>query len=275
MLKSAIYGFAVGDAIGVPYEFLSRGKFKCKGMRGHGTHNQPAGTWSDDTSMTLATCFSLRAWGKIDYRSLMLQFCFWMRSGEWTANGKVFDVGGTTYRAIKKFSQTFDAKHCGQAAIYDNGNGSLMRMLPLAFIDCSDEEIKAVSALTHAHEISMSICVEYVRLTQRLIKTGSIEEALGADEYARLQALQESEVKSTGFVGDTFEAAKWCLVNSKSYKECVLKAVNLGDDTDTIAAIAVGWAGVVYGYKNIPFAWRLRLKNKKLINFCIDWSWKR
>lgn len=269
MLKSAIYGFAIGDAVGVPYEFKLRGKFKCRGMRGGGTHYQPAGTWSDDTSMTLATCDSIRRLGKIDYRDLMARFMVWLHFGEYTARGKVFDVGHTVLRALEKYHATKSIEECCQKSYYDNGNGALMRMLPLAFIDCSDEEITKVASLTHGHKISTDICVEYVKLTKRLIETRDPMAALGATEYIDLIHQPESTVESSGYVVDTFNAAKWCLVNSKSYKECVLKAVNLGDDTDTVAAIAGGWAGIVYGYKNIPFTWRLRLKNKKLIDYCI------
>lgn len=257
LLKSAIYGFAVGDALGVPHEFKKRGKFTCKSMRGHGTWNQPVGTWSDDTSMTLATLDSIHEKGRIDCDDLRQKFCEWAYRAKYTAGGKTFDIGYTTAQALM-------SGH-GAEDFYNNGNGSLMRMLPLAFINCSNEEICKVSSITHAHKISTDICVKYVKLTKRLIKTRDIKSAFKS-EYNRYINKPEYEIKSTGFIIDTFDAAKWCLINSNSYKECVLKAANLGGDTDTIAAIAGGWAGIVYGYKNIPLVWRMFLKNKKLIN---------
>lgn len=269
-LRAAIYGFAVGDALGVPFEFKTRGDFHCRDMIGYGTWNQPAGTWSDDTSMTLATCDSIREKGHIDYEDLMQKFLDWRFDNQYTATGKVFDCGNTTSDALWLKRQRIPALSCGRSGVYDNGNGSLMRMLPLAFIDCTDEEIKNVSSLTHAHDISTKICVEYIQITRDLLAGKNLLETFEGS-YHVYKCVSESTIRSTGYVVDTFSAAKWALINSTSYADCVLKAVNLGGDTDTIAAIAGGWAGILYGYKSIPKAWRKQLKNKKLINACIKW----
>lgn len=270
-LKDAIYGFAIGDALGVPYEFMPRGTFNCHGMRGHGTWNQPAGTWSDDTSMTLATLDSIKNNGKIDLTSIMHSFLWWRYADDYTAGGKVFDVGHTTARALDKYmaDSGLAPEACGGIDFYSNGNGSLMRMLPLAFVDCTDKEIRAVSSLTHAHEISTDICIEYVKLTRQLISTQNIYRTF-EKEYYKYKDMPIDCVGSSGFVVDTFNVAKWAIINSNSYKDCVLKAVNLGGDTDTNAAIAGGWAGIIYGYNSIPLSWRLRLKNKKLIGRIIN-----
>lgn len=263
VIKDAIYGFAIGDALGVPYEFKSRGTFKCNDMIGYGTWNQPAGTWSDDTSMTLATLESISKKGCIDLKDIMNNFLSWYLMGKYTANG-LFDIGSTTQCALEKFARTENI-NCGLRRFQNNGNGSLMRMLPLAFINCTDEEIKDVSALTHAHELSIETCIIYVYLTRKLIENKNIKETFKY-HYDYYKGLSNNFINSTGFVIDTFDAAIWCLINSNSYVEAVLNAVNLGGDTDTIAAITGGWAGIVYGYDSIPKKWINLLKNKKLID---------
>ena len=133
-LRDCVYGQAVGDALGVPYEFRARGTFECTGMVGHGSHNQPAGTWSDDTSMALATCDSIRATGRVDVRDMRERFVRWYREGAYTVSG-LFDIGGTTADALSSGR--------GRAGERDNGNGSLMRILPLAFTGATDDEVRA------------------------------------------------------------------------------------------------------------------------------------
>ena len=140
-----MYGQAVGDALGVPFEFMARDTFRCTGMTGFGSHDQPAGTWSDDTSMALATCDSIRERGCIDPKDMRRRFESWYRDGAYTVDG-LFDIGGTTERALRDGS--------GCAGEFDNGNGSLMRILPLAFTSATDDEVRVVSAITHAHRTS-------------------------------------------------------------------------------------------------------------------------
>ena len=111
-LRDCIYGLAVGDALGVPYEFRPRGTFECTDMIGYGTHGQPAGTWSDDTSMTLATCDSIRELGHIDTADMRDKFVSWIARGEYTIDG-VFDYGGTTARAL----------HTGKGGSGERDNG--------------------------------------------------------------------------------------------------------------------------------------------------------
>ena len=250
-LKSAIYGLAVGDALGVPFEFKERGTFRCEGMTGYGTWNRAPGTWSDDTSMTLATLDSIKETGRIDPLDMKERFCDWLHKGKYTADGDTFDVGTTTRMALDRGS--------GLGDYYSNGNGSLMRILPLAFTDATDEEIRAVSAITHAHKISTDACVEYVHLARIVIDGKPIHR----DE---IKNKSMDEIKSTGFVLHTLEASIWCLLNTNSYEEAVLAAVNLGEDTDTTAAVVGGLAGIVYGYDNIPGDWIGGLKNKELID---------
>ncbi len=258
-LRDAIYGLAVGDALGVPYEFRLRGSFACTGMVGHGTHDQPAGTWSDDTSMTLATCDSIRACGRVDTADMLERFRAWIDGGAYAIDGVVFDYGNTTAHAL--------AAGAGCAGERDNGNGSLMRIAPLAFTDATDDEVRAVSAITHAHPVSTGVCVDMVHVMRSLASGALPAEAV--PDFDVLLAASEKDLGSGGFVRDTYCAALWCLAVSGSYEECVLRAVNLGDDTDTTAAVAGALAGIVYGVDAIPPAWMEALRGKDIIEACL------
>lgn len=258
-LRDAIYGLAVGDALGVPYEFRPRGSFACTGMVGYGTHHQLAGTWSDDTSMTLATCDSIRACGCVNTADMLARFRAWINDGAYAIDGAVFDYGNTTARAL--------ASGVGCAGERDNGNGSLMRIAPLAFTDATDDEIRAVSAITHAHRVSTEACVDMVRAMCMLASGASPAEAV--PDYEILRSASEKDLRSGGFVRDTYCAALWCLAVTDSYEECVLRAVNLGDDTDTTAAVAGALAGIVYGAEAIPAAWMDALRGKDIIEHCL------
>lgn len=307
-----IMGFVVGDALGVPVEFLDREellKHPVEGMRGYGTYNLPEGSWSDDTSMTLATVHSLKKGFNLD--DMMKQFVLWLTEGQYTPYGEVFDVGNTCLRAITRYMINRDVRVCGYDKESDNGNGSLMRILPVClhlYEKQSNEELEdgkmieqihETSALTHAHLRSKIACGIYYYMVRSIIgnKAGgenntkkSLNECLqdGIDEafdyyekdmsiikelchYERIRCImelaniEESSIDSHGYVVTTLEAALWCLVKSNSYKDAMLKAVNLGNDTDTIAAIAGGLAGLYYGYENIPDEWLQVVKRRKWI----------
>lgn len=272
---NAIMGLVVGDALGVPYEFKKRDSFTATGMTGYGTHNQPPGTWSDDSSLTLATIESLIHNEGINLDDIMNNFAMWYAYGDYTPYGKAFDIGRTTKEAINRYRSGVDVKHCGGKAERDNGNGSLMRILPLLFtpvtiIDYCHPEmwLYAVSSLTHAHEVSCRACWTYIDTAAAVLNYGNkegIKNYLSGFEHftpfervAYLDSLTRDEIKSTGYVVDTLEAALWCFLKTESYRECVLMAVNLGGDTDTIAAVSGGLAGLYYGTggeKGIPQEW--------------------
>lgn len=264
-LRGVVYGAAVGDALGVPYEFMARDSFECRGMVGGGAHRMPAGTFSDDTSMMLATCDSIRRCGRVDTEDMRRRFEAWVREGQYTPDGVVFDVGGTTERALEE--------GVGQSGEWDNGNGSLMRIAPLAFAQASDEEIRSVSAITHAHWISTESCVAFVGMVRDLALGKRPEAAISAhvpksNEFAFLSELEDMprcEVRSGGFVLDTLGASLWCLLHTRSYRDCVLSAVNLGDDSDTTGCVAGALAGATYGYDAIPADWLDTLRGKTLI----------
>lgn len=273
-----IMGLVVGDALGVPVEFRMRDTFTVSDMTGFGTHNQPAGTWSDDSSMTLATVESIARTGKIDPADMMNNFSRWLYEAEFTAHGSVFDVGGATRRAVDRYRTGTSPEKCGGTSVRDNGNGSLMRILPLAFTRCSKQQIVAVSALTHAHPISTEACVLYISVAKALLDHVPVDAAVhlaaeqsGLAEFSRLRELKNltrDEIKSSGYVVATLEAALWCLHHTKSYRECVLLAVNLGEDTDTVAAVAGGLAGILYGCggeRGIPDEWISQIARKDWI----------
>ena len=257
-LRACVYGQAVGDALGVPFEFRERGSFSCKGMVGHGTHDQPAGTWSDDTSMALAVCDSIRERGTIDTADIRRRFRAFLYEDTYTCDFR-FDIGSATATALREGR--------GLAGEFDNGNGSLMRTIPLAFTDASDDDIAAVSAITHAHDTSTGACVRMVHAARDLI--GGAHPVEVAASYGVDAGKPRSEVLSGGYVLHTYEAAIWCLANTDSYKGCVLAAVNLGDDTDTTAAVAGALAGIVYGYASIPRKWLSTLRGKDVIERCL------
>lgn len=299
-----IFGLVIADAVGVPAEFTDRRSLKknpITDMVGFGTHHQPAGTWSDDSSMTIAAMDSIIECKEIDYEDIMTKFCEWMHESKYTATGVFFDIGITTRNALYHFESGEDAIHCGEAYERSNGNGSLMRILPFVLY-CFykkvsyDEEVSIIndaSSLTHAHGISKLGCKIYADYIKELLNGKSLAEAyanlrnydysnyyspINISFYERvldgsLTNREEKDIYSSGFVVHTLEAAIWCNLTSSSYREAVLKAVNLGDDTDTVAAVAGSIAGIYYGFEAIPEAWRKTLINKEyLMDLCIKFN---
>lgn len=261
-MRSCVYGLAVGDALGVPYEFRGRGTFECTGMAGGGTHGQPAGTWSDDTSMALCICSSVKRLACIDVADIAGRFRRWLGHGDFTCDGYAFDVGATCERAI---STGVPGKSYGEC-----GNGSLMRTAPLAMLDCLDSgKVRDVSAITHAHPVAEWSCVTLCDMLWAVRNSGTQAKADLRRRYGHIVSRPAEAVKSDGYCGHTLEAALWCFVNTGSYADCVLTAVNLGGDTDTTAAVAGAIAGVYYGLGAIPPEWVGRLRGKAVIDRCV------
>ena len=304
-IKAVMIGHAVGDALGVPVEFASREEIAenpVTDMEGFGTYPYPAGTWSDDTSMSLAALDSI-ACGEIDWDEIMDNFGKWLDDGEYTPTGEAFDIGRTCLNAIiRYFNQKTKATESGGTDEHSNGNGSLMRIHPFALYEYVKgtfdlNTIHNASSLTHAHERSKIACGIYSFVLWELFKTpskASIRRGLNKarifyrtnpenaqydnlyrrigliglqfeDDPLAFHRFNRDDIKSSGYVVDSLEAAIWCLMNTRSYKECVLTAVNLGDDTDTVAAIAGGLAGALYGYEAIPQEWRDTLIKRDFI----------
>ena len=286
-IRDALLGVAVGDALGVPVEFRSREEMwrnPVTEMRGYGTHNQPAGTWSDDSSLTF--CLAEMLCGKYDLENLARRFINWKNNAYWTAHGKVFDMGNGTSDAIDRLERGVAPVMAGGNGEDSNGNGSLMRILPLLFVhkeSALDKRflmVKDVSSLTHRHIRSVISCFIYLEFALEIIA--------GKDKYqayvqtchmigdfldetdtctekernnfsrilsANIFECQEQEIRSSGYVLHTLEAALWCLLRTGNYREAVLKAVNLGEDSDTTAAVTGGLGGLLYGCQAIPPEW--------------------
>ena len=275
-VKDGICGFVVGDALGVPVEFSSRKELEkdpVVDMREYGTYNQPKGTWSDDSSMTIATMTSIVNKKGIDYTDIMEEFCKWAFEGEHTPHGERFDIGNTTFRGLSRYQSGVEAQKCGGTSTHDNGNGSLMRILPLAFISEIDyETVENISSLTHGHDRSKIACVLYVEIAKSMLSNDlTIDEHIrnscekikkyyeGNEELGEFDRIFNDDfsggIMSGGYVIDTIEAVIYCLKTTDNYKDAVLKAVNLGGDTDTTASICGGLAGIYYGFDAIPIDW--------------------
>ncbi len=297
----ALFGLAIGDALGVPVEFKDRDflkMFPVQDMQEYGSHGQPKGTWSDDSS--LAFCLAESLCGGFDVDEIALKFLQWYNEEIWTPHGRVFDIGIATRMAIHRISQGEQPVLCGGFDVKDNGNGSLMRILPLVFYLKKEEDyqviyqrVKEVSSITHAHFRSVFSCFIYIvyaleimkgldkkeayNKMKRVIKDFISDKGFNENELQlfdrilrfNIYDLKENEIKSSGYVLHSLEASLWCVLDSVSYKETVLKAVNLGDDTDTTGAIAGGLAGLIYGYEAIPEKWINQLVRKDdIIGLC-------
>lgn len=306
IVRDMLLGLATGDALGVPVEFESRSLLQSDpvtDMRDYGSWDQPAGTWSDDTSLTVAAMESISRRGKIDWQDIAENFLSWYERGEFTATGERFDVGNTTRAAIVRFSRRLlPPTKCGSTEINSNGNGSLMRILPATLYlygtrgRIGGDELKIIhdfSALTHGHIISCMACGIYSLIAAQILDGKNIFDAFklgmsdaqkfyGTDDafknFSRLcdetfAALDEDEISAAGYVVSTLEAALWCLLNTDDYKSLALKVVNLGEDTDTAGAVAGGLAGMIYGAESIPTEWLETLKRRDYLEkICADFA---
>lgn len=307
---NGMMGVVVGDALGMPVQFVDRAELKInpvRTMEGYGTYNMPPGTWSDDSSMALATLASIREKGEVDYSDIMERFYKWLFFGEYTPAGKAFDQGNTCVEAICNYMRESDYRTCGKTGEMANGNGALMRIMPAclyAYEKLTSEKwdlkqaiecVHQVSALTHNHLRSKMACGIYYFMIKNIIEgCGSLLERLqnGIDDavdfyhedignyvelahYTRLFQLDEfakcseDTIKSSGYVVDSLETAVWSLITTDTLEECLLKAVNLGGDSDTIGAIAGGVAVLFYGYDSVPQEWRKQIiKEEEIIALC-------
>ena len=282
-----LLGIAIGDALGVPYEFSSREKMKenpAKDMIGYGTYNQPSGTWSDDSSLTF--CLAEALLQEYDLKIIAQNFVDWKGKSFWSARGEVFDIGITTSKAISRLEQILIAKKYDELSLLkhqarenDNGNGSLMRILPLLYeikgkeLQVQFEIVWQNSALTHRHIRAAMSCMIYLKfaefLWEGLTKTEAYQKTrkniqvlwkeidFSSEEQTHFNHMiqndinnfEKKQIESSGYVIDSLEASLWCFLKTNSFEEAILRSVNLGRDTDTIAAITGGLAGLFYQKK--------------------------
>lgn len=322
--RDGMMGLVIGDALGCPVQFMDRDEIKNRpaglvtGMESGGVYDVEEGTWTDDSSMAIATMVSILNKGGIDPADIMTQFVNWDVKGEYTPFGQAFDQGNTCTNAILNFMQVPDIKSCGAMGERANGNGALMRILPVCLYYyerqktvCTSEDeaiegIHVVSGLTHNHLRSKMCCGLYYFCVKSVLegikqeKKPSLKILLqtgidnGLQYYRRdlrnltemshlgrlfdlgeFQQMPAEDIKTSGYVIDTIEAAVWCLLTTASFKECMLKAVNMGDDADTVAAIAGGLAGLYYGYEEIPEEWLAVIKRREWIEDLCEQMEKR
>ena len=305
-VADAIIGTAIGDAYGVPFEFVSRIRVKdlnIKEMLGYdvtpviksrwGTFI-PSGSWSDDTSMTIATIESINQNnGNINYDDIMKNFLKWANEGEFSSQNYSFGIGTTTKQALEKFTKGTKALECGGAEEKDNGNGSLMRMLPFVLYaiksKLSEEStyklICEATSLTHAHEVSKMGCFIYAEYLKNIIETKNpvisldriqdidytiyfSEETI--DKYDELLQdnfifIDEKHISQSGYIIETLKSVIYSLIHGKNFEETLNIAINLGYDTDTVGAITGGIAGLLYTQKEIPEKWLSKLRKKEYL----------
>jgi ADP-ribosyl-[dinitrogen reductase] hydrolase len=299
--KNILFGIAVGDALGVPVEFKSRqaiAQSPVTDMTGFGTYNLPAGTFSDDSS--LAFCLAEALTQEFSLQKIADNFVAWLNDNYWTPGGSVFDVGIATSEAIRRLQTGCKPELAGGLEISDNGNGSLMRILPL-LVYIKDKSIadryqitKQVSSITHGHIRSVIACFYYLEFARqisngidkfRIYKNLQIEisdylNSLSINPYEiklfdrllkrNIYELADNEIFSSGYVVHTLEASIWCLLTTNNYKTATLKAVNLGEDTDTTGAVTGGIAGLLYGFEDIPGDWMTQVARREDIDDLAD-----
>ncbi|MGT2950265.1 ADP-ribosylglycohydrolase [Streptococcus cuniculi] len=295
MIKAIIYGLSIGDALGVPVEFRERDSFHISNMEGYGTYHQPSGTWSDDTSLSLALIEHL--YEESDLNGLMDKFVAY-RTGYLTPHGQCFDIGIATNKAIDAYLSGVSPEECGGKCEDDNGNGALMRISPLSMLLRKNFNftekfslIEKYTKITHGHPRSLVASIIYVQILIGLLLNNSLSKVLEQyqphfENYFKRQPSywkeyethfkeifqpsffekDRSEVASTGYVVDTLKAVIWCVGITNGFEEAVLKAVNLGGDTDTIGAITGTLAAALYQLESLPKDWIDQLANKVLID---------
>jgi len=291
-VEGGLWGLLVGDALGVPYEFAPPQRIPearriemvppVEFLRSH--HGVRPGTWSDDGAQALCLLESLLERGTVDAYDLMDRICRWYRDGHLAVGRDVFDVGLQTSGSIGKFLKGRAALECGRSDEQGNGNGSLMRVLPLALWHRgTDRDLVEAARLqsrpTHAHPRS-ELCCALVCLWARRLAAGSIDpwmeavvilEGLYPDGTPERRELDEGiqpreplEPKGSGYVVDTLHSTRYAM-NRRSFEDVVKAAVALGHDTDTTACVAGGLAGIRFGIQGIPRRWLKAMRGKDLV----------
>lgn len=293
-LRGALIGLAVGDALGAAVEFKSPGDFDpVTGYRSGGSHRLNPGEWTDDTSMALALADSIGAVGW-DINDQARRYVEWSESGKYSVNGRCFDIGITTSRSLSRFRQTNDAFSSGNTSDSSSGNGSIMRLapVPIRYHMMFPDDLASLSRMaeesslpTHASEQCLSACRYMALVLSGLIHGEDRDKALAPEwePLVKLKAIkplhpliqaiadgsfrkkQPPEIRGSGWVVQSLEAALWAFHDAPSFEEAVLKAVNLGDDADTTGAVCGQFAGAYWGESGIPESLRSGLARYDMI----------
>ena len=271
----AFLGLAVGDAVGTTLEFRARdAQPRVEDMVGGGPFKLPPGGWTDDTAMALALADSLATAGTLDCRDLIDRFVRWRQDGDYSCSGHCFDIGDTTRAALDRYLQTGDPL-AGSTDPGSAGNGSLMRLAPVAlrFWDDRPRLVAAAaeqSRTTHGAEEAVDACRAFAGLLANAIAGVPRADVLAPREFESAEAIARimaggwrgrprNEIRSSGYVVHTLEAAIWSVARTGNFRNAVLLAANLADDADTVAAVTGQLAGALYGLSGIPEAWRERV----------------
>ncbi|MFM8330979.1 MAG: ADP-ribosylglycohydrolase family protein [Candidatus Methylumidiphilus sp.] len=282
----ALLGLAIGDAVGTTLEFSPPGSFRpLTDMVGGGPFRLRAGQWTDDTSMALCLAESLVLCQGFDPEDQMRRYVAWWQDGHLSSTGHCFDIGATTRNALAQWQRSGDP-FSGSTDLRSAGNGSLMRLAPVAMFYAADLTVAMrmageSSRTTHAALTCIDACRYFAALLVLALSGESKEALLDAacadlaepplcPEIAEIAAgsfkrRNPPEIRGSGYVVRSLEAALWAFHYTESYREAVLRAANLGDDADTTAAICGQLAGAFYGRSGIPPHWLERLAMRELI----------
>jgi ADP-ribosyl-[dinitrogen reductase] hydrolase len=297
--RGALLGLAIGDALGAAVEFKPAGSFpEVTGYRGGGPHGLEPGEWTDDTSMALALADSIGDVGW-DLDDQAKRYVDWWRSGVYSVNGRVFDVGITTQISLQRYCETGDAFNSGDPSSRASGNGSIMRLapVPVAYVRLIPDQINLLverlvesSRPTHRSEQCLSACAYMGTVICGLLHGLTREEVLDSGwppirevqqvfplhpeirEIAQgsFRTKRPPEIRGSGYVVESLEAALWAFHNADSFEEAVLRAVNLGDDADTTGAVCGQVAGAYFGESQIPQELRTGLAGRDQIEPILD-----
>lgn len=276
-----LLGLALGDALGTTLEFKARDAYEpLTDIVGGGPFNLKPGQWTDDTAMALALADSLAACDGLEEQDLLARFSDWWRHGTYSCTGRCFDIGGTTAQAIQRWEQ-IGADHCGSTDPHAAGNGSLMRLAPVAIRYWDDrpalrDAAARQSKTTHAAPEAVDACVIYAGLLADAIAGRPRSEVLrsrdggwaGGVEAVTAGAWRGKSrmaVNGSGYVVHSLDAALWSVGRTASFDRAVLHAANLGQDADTTAAVAGQLAGALAGSSALPATWLCKLAWRELL----------
>ena len=269
--SGALLGLAVGDAVGTTLEFAARDSYEhLTDLLGGGPFNLQPGQWTDDTALALALADSLATNPDLDPADLIQRFWRWYREGEYSCTGHCFDIGTTTRAALERWQREGNP-FAGSTEARMAGNGSLMRLAPVAVRHWQNRErLRDVAArqsrTTHASPEAVDACVMYAEALADAIEGHPHSEVLrerfepyaasiGTIARGSWRKKQRHEVQASGYVAHSLEASLWCVGRTHDYRSAVLLAANLGEDADTTAAIAGQLAGALHGASGIPVEW--------------------
>ena len=293
--RGCLLGLAVGDALGTTLEFRPPGTFEpIDDMVGGGPFRLEPGQWTDDTSMALCLAESLLECGGFDAADQMQRYVRWWREGYMSSTGSCFDIGNTVSAALARFVEDGDP-YAGSTDPHSAGNGSLMRLAPVPmFYAANAAEAIAMAAessrTTHQAQEAVDACRYFAGLLVGALRginkdtllsagycpvEGLLERAPLAEQIERVAAgsfkdRNPPDIRGTGYVVQSLEAALWAFYRSDTFREGTLLAVNLGDDADTTGAIYCQIAGANYGVQSIPVLWRRKLAMSAELTFLAD-----